>query len=87
MPRKEVEKATELSRTCDCFIIVGSTLIVQPAGLIPGYAKENGAFLGIVNLSDTPYDDVCDVLIRESAGDVLPKIVDVIEIEIQSEQV
>jgi NAD-dependent deacetylase len=43
---------------------------------MPEYAKNAGAFLVIINLSETPYDKVCDVLIRGKAGDVLKKIVD-----------
>jgi NAD-dependent deacetylase len=38
-------------------------------------AKQSGAFLAIVNLSETPCDNICDVLIREKAGSVLPEIV------------
>jgi NAD-dependent deacetylase len=54
--------------------MVGSTLIVQPAAQMPFYAKNNGAFLAIINLSETPCDDLCDVLIREKAGQVLQAI-------------
>ena len=79
MPEKEVKKATDLSRNCDVFIVVGSTLLVQPAALMPGYALQNGAFLAIINLSETPYDDMCDVLIRGKAGDVLVKIAEGVE--------
>jgi NAD-dependent deacetylase len=75
MPAEEVKKATELSRNCDFFMVVGSTLLVQPAALMPTYAKQSGAFLAIVNLSETPCDDICDVLIREKAGAVLAEIV------------
>lgn len=74
MPVKETQKAEELSSQSDVFIVVGSTLIVQPAALMPKYAKDNGAFLAIINLSETPYDSVCDVLIREKAGTVLEQI-------------
>ena len=76
MPEEEVEKATELSRNCDFFMVVGSTLVVQPAALMPHYAKQSGAFLAIINLSETPCDDICDVLIRGKAGEVLSEIVD-----------
>ena len=75
MPVKEVEKAAELSRTCDFFMVVGSTLLVQPAALMPDYAKQSGAFLAIVNLSETPYDGMCDALIRGKAGEMLTEIV------------
>ncbi len=75
MPVAEVEKAVNLSRKSDFFMVVGSTLLVQPAAQMPVYAKQNGAFLAIVNLSDTPCDSMCDALIREKAGGVLQKIV------------
>jgi len=74
MPVEEVKKAVELSRSCDFFMVVGSTLLVQPAALMPDYAKRNGAFLTIVNLSETPYDRVCDALIHGKAGQVLQEI-------------
>ena len=74
MPVEAVQKATALSLNCDFFMVVGSTLLVQPAALMPQYAKDGGAFLAIVNLSETPYDAVCDVLINGKAGEVLPQI-------------
>jgi NAD-dependent deacetylase len=76
MPADEVERATALSRTCDFFMVVGSTLLVQPAAHMPYYAKNNGALLAIVNLSETPCDNICDVLVQEEAGKVLPAILD-----------
>ena len=57
-------------------MVVGSTLLVQPAAHMPQYAKQSGAFLVIINLSETPYDEVCDVLVRGKAGQILPGIVD-----------
>ena len=75
MPVKEVEQATTLSSRCDVFTVIGSTLLVQPAALMPIYAKQNGAFLAIVNLSETPCDRICDVLIREKAGTAMSAIV------------
>ncbi len=71
MPVDAVEKATALSHTSDFFLLVGSTLLVQPAAHMPVYAKQNNAFLAIVNLSDTPCDNMCDALIRDKAGKVL----------------
>ena len=79
MPVDAVEKATTLSHTSDFFLVVGSTLLVQPAAHMPMYAKQNNAFLAIVNLSDTPCDNMCDVLIRDKAGKVLQRIVEEVE--------
>ena len=74
MPVAEVEKAASLSQQSDFFMVVGSTLLVQPAAHMPIYAKNHGAFLAIINLSETPCDDMCDALIREKAGVVLQEI-------------
>ncbi len=79
MPVKEVERATVISRTCDFFLVIGSTLVVQPAALMPGYAKQSGAFLAIINLSETPYDEMCDVLIRGKAGETMQELVNAVK--------
>jgi len=75
MPEEDTKKAAMLSAKSDVFIVVGSTLLVQPAALMPGYAKDAGAFLAIINMSQTPYDSLCNVVIRDKAGKVLEKII------------
>ena len=55
-------------------MVVGSTLLVHPHAIPAGYATQNGSFLAIVNLSETPYDDSADVLLQGKAGNVLPEI-------------
>ncbi len=74
LPVRELKKATELSNDCDFFMVVGSSLLVHPAASMPGFAKQHGAFLAIVNFSETRYDNLCDVLIHGKAGDVLEGI-------------
>ena len=70
-----------LSAQSDVFIVVGSTLLVQPAALMPEYARNAGAFLVIINLSETPCDDMCDALITEKAGIVLDKILEMVKLK------
>lgn len=53
---EDIEKAEELSTACDLMIVMGSTLIVQPAASFPLVAKQNAAQLAIINLSGTPLD-------------------------------
>jgi len=55
-------------------MVIGSTLLVHPAAAMPGYATKYGSFLVILNLSETPYDDVSNVLIQGKAGQILPEI-------------
>ena len=76
MPETEVDKAMQLSREAETFIVVGSTLVVQPAAQMPVYAKQSGAFVAVINLSETPLDDMCDVIVREKAGTALQEILE-----------
>ncbi|MBN2299366.1 MAG: Sir2 family NAD-dependent protein deacetylase [Deltaproteobacteria bacterium] len=76
MPEAEVSRAMQLSSEAQTFIVVGSTLVVQPAARMPVYAKQGGAFVGIINLSETPIDDMCDVIVREKAGKALQEILE-----------
>jgi len=75
--RAEVlDEATKQCRQCSTMLVIGSTLLVQPAAGLPEMAKCNGAFVAIINLSETPCDDMCDVLIRDKAGAAVQAIVD-----------
>lgn len=75
MPVRETQEAERRARGSDCFIVVGSSLVVHPAAMMPLYAKQSGAALVIVNLSETPHDDSADVLIRGKAGPVMDEVV------------
>lgn len=76
MPELETGMAEQKSRECDLFLVVGSSLVVQPAAFMPLFAKEGGAKLIIVNNSETPHDGYADLIIRQPAGQILPKIVE-----------
>lgn len=71
MPEEEMNLSVKYACESDHFMVVGSTLLVQPASLLPQYAIKNHAFLSIINLSETPYDTACNVLINEYAGSTL----------------
>jgi NAD-dependent deacetylase len=68
-------KADEQCRLSSAMLIIGSTLIVHPAAELPSKAKQSGAFIAIINLSDTPCDAMCDLLIREKAGIAMQAII------------
>lgn len=70
----DLNQAMAASQNCDVFLAIGSTLIVQPASLMPNIALKNKAFLAIINLSETPYDSSCHLLIKGKAGEVLPDV-------------
>jgi NAD-dependent deacetylase len=56
LPPGALEGAFELAGQMDLLLILGSSLVVQPAASIPLATLENGGSLAIVNLGDTPLD-------------------------------
>jgi NAD-dependent deacetylase len=60
MPPQTMRRAQELSEVAAIFIVLGSSLQVQPAAPFPVLAKQNGAFLAIVNREATPLDEIAD---------------------------
>jgi NAD-dependent deacetylase len=76
MPEKETEEAYHRSSLCDLFIVVGSSLVVQPAASMPLVAKRNGAKLVIINRDPTPYDDMADIVVHGEAGSSMKTILD-----------
>jgi NAD-dependent deacetylase len=76
MPRRELEEAERRARACDLFLVMGSSLVVYPAAYVPLHARDAGATLAIVNLTDTPHDGHADLVIRGSVGAVLALVTD-----------
>lgn len=76
MPRGPLLRAEALMRQADLVLVVGSTLIVQPAATLPMVAVRQGTPLVIVNLTATPLDDVAALVVRGRAGETLPPAVE-----------
>lgn len=66
--------AEKLASNCDLLIAAGSTLVVQPAASFPVLAKQNGARLVIITLSETPLDGIADQVINEPMGPFLTEV-------------
>ncbi len=75
MPQDVMREAETAARSCEVFLAVGSSLVVHPAAGLPLVAKRAGAKLIIVNRTETPLDDVADLVVNEEIGKVLPGMV------------
>jgi NAD-dependent deacetylase len=75
MPERETNEAGERSSGCDLFLAAGSSLVVYPAAQMPLLAKQGGARLVILNLTETPHDHHADVVISEKTGEAMSRIV------------
>jgi NAD-dependent deacetylase len=71
MPPEAMERAEDLTKSCDLFLAVGSSLVVWPAAGFPLMAKRNGAVLVIINREATEFDDIADLVVRNDIGDTL----------------
>jgi NAD-dependent deacetylase len=71
MPEEPMRRAQAETLAADLFLVLGSSLVVQPAASFPEIAKRRGARLVIVNLQETPLDDIADLVVRESIGEAL----------------
>jgi len=75
LPKDVFNQAVLHAGNCDLLIVVGSSLVVYPAALIPEHAVKAGAKLAIINLSPTPMDSQADVVIREKAGETMSEVI------------
>jgi NAD-dependent deacetylase len=71
MPAEAMQRAEALTKSCDLFLAVGSSLVVWPAAGFPLMAKRNGAALVIINREPTEFDDIADLVVRSDIGDAL----------------
>lgn len=69
-----LQRAIELSTSCDLVLVVGCGLEVFPAASLPGYAKKSNGGLIFVNITPTAYDGIADLLLIGKAGEIMPRL-------------
>ncbi|MCA9861231.1 MAG: hypothetical protein KC438_16000, partial [Thermomicrobiales bacterium] len=75
LPREALDRSVELTRDADLLLVIGSSLVVNPAAQLPLIAKRNGAPVAILNRTGTRQDHLADLRLIGSAGVVLPQAV------------
>lgn len=74
LPRNELDRASNAASRSNLFVVLGSSLEVAPANMLPLQAKYAGAKLCIINKGKTRLDDDADLLINDSIGNVLTTV-------------
>ena len=69
MPEAAMRQAQEWTEEAEIFIMMGSSLQVQPAATFPLIAKQNGALLAIINREPTPLDEDSDFVHHGGIGE------------------
>ncbi len=71
MPEEAMRRAAEHAGKADLFMVIGSSLQVEPAASLPLMARRAGARLVILNRDPTPLDDAAELVIRASIGEAI----------------
>jgi len=74
LPRAALDRAIAVSQQCDLMLVIGSSLIVNPAARLPVIAKRSGAHVAIINRTTTPLDSLSDVHLIGEAGPILSDV-------------
>jgi NAD-dependent deacetylase len=69
MPERAMSLAQQWTAQAELFIVMGSSLQVQPAASFPVIAKRNSALLAIINREPGPLDDIADFVHHGAIGE------------------
>src|SRR5918996_3737201 len=69
MPQQAMHLAQEWTERARVFMVMGSSLQVQPAASFPVIAKRRGALLAIINREPTPLDEYADFVHQGAIGE------------------
>ncbi len=75
LPRAELEGAVEAARSCEVFLSIGTSGIVQPAASLAHAARNRGAKLVEINPEQTPLTPKVDFFLQGKSGELLPALV------------
>ena len=71
LPVDAIERATAFVQNAELLLVVGTSLEVWPVAGLPEETLAHGGKLAIVNRDPTPYDARAEIVIHDSAGEVL----------------
>jgi NAD-dependent deacetylase len=75
LPHEEFALADHHARRCDLMLVLGSSLVVEPAASLVGVALGSGARVVLVNRGKTPYDGAVTLRAWAGIGEVIPPAV------------
>jgi len=75
LPPMELELAMEAAQSCQVFLTVGTSGLVQPAASLPLLARQEGAVIVEVNTEVTPLTASAHYFLQGRSGEVLSELV------------
>ncbi len=74
LPQDVFEEANRKAFQCDLFFSIGTSAIVYPAAALPITAKQRGAYLVEINVTETELSTLADEVLVGPSGEILPKL-------------
>jgi len=78
LPRDQLEAAVEAARSCDVFLSIGTSGVVQPAASLAFAAHNRGAVVIEINAEPTPLTSKADYILEGKSGEILPGLVEAV---------
>jgi len=75
-PVNKIWEALLIAEESDLVLVIGSSLSVYPANMVPYRVKQKGGKLIIINYEPTEMDELADLIIRERVEIFLPCVVE-----------
>lgn len=76
LPRDSLEAAVEAARSCDVFLSIGTSGVVQPAASLAFAAHNRGALVLEINAEPTPLTSKANYALHGKSGEILPRLVE-----------
>ena len=75
IPINELQAAWQAAQTCDIFLSIGTSSIVQPAAQLPIISLQNGAIVVEINPNETPFSRYATFKLQGLSGNELPNLI------------
>ena len=75
LPQQALARAFSAARSCDIFLSVGTSSVVQPAASLPVEALENGTTVVEINPQQTPLTPYMTFVLEGPSGVILPQLI------------
>jgi NAD-dependent SIR2 family protein deacetylase len=85
LPQGELALAEQHARRCDLMLVLGSSLVVEPAASLVGLALRSGARVVLANQGKTPYDEAVTLRVWTGIGEVIPPAVERVKRELEEQ--
>jgi mono-ADP-ribosyltransferase sirtuin 6 len=86
LPPGELALAEHHARQCDLMVVLGSSLMVQPAASLVGLALKARKRVVLINHGKTPYDRAVALRVWTGIGEVLPPAVERVRQALEGQQ-